>query len=65
MYIDKLSWGEFHEDLLERVLARFPISKLFSFYSVCKRWISTSDSPSFLHASSKVPSRAPWFYTVD
>ncbi|XP_057817635.2 F-box only protein 13 [Cryptomeria japonica] len=65
MSMDKLSWGEFHEDLLERVLARLPVSKLFSFRSVCKRWNSILDSPSFLDASSEVPFRAPWFYMVD
>lgn len=65
MIIDKLSCGELHEDLLARVLARFPVSSFFCFRSVCKGWNSMIYSPSFLNACSEIPSRCPWFYMVD
>eukprot|EP01018_Ginkgo_biloba_P004916 Gb_24549 [translate_table: standard] len=63
--IDEVQWNELHEDILERVLARLPVSSFFHFRSVCKGWSSLIHSPSFLKACSEVPSRAPWFYMVD
>lgn len=63
--LDGMQWYDLHEDILERVLARIPISSFFQFRSVCKGWNSLIDSPSFMKACSEVPSRRPWFYMVD
>eukprot|EP01018_Ginkgo_biloba_P039462 Gb_09933 [translate_table: standard] len=64
--MNEMLWSELHEDLLERVIARLPVSSIFRFRSVCKRWSSSFfDSPSFLKACLEGPSRSPWFYMVD
>lgn len=62
--MDEIQWNKLHEDILERVLARVPVSSFFQFRSVCKGWSSLIYSPSFQKACSEVP-RGPWFYMVD
>ncbi|OWM83038.1 F-box only protein 13 [Punica granatum] len=59
-----LSLDELNQDLLERVLSRLPTSTFLSLTSVCKRWKSISDSPTFKLACSEVPARDPWFLMV-
>ncbi|KAL9442060.1 hypothetical protein AB3S75_020547 [Citrus x aurantiifolia] len=59
------SMEELNQDLLERVLSWLPTSTFFRLSSVCKRWKSVADSPSFKLACSQIPSRDPWFLMVD
>jgi hypothetical protein len=53
--------GSLHDDLLERVLARFPPATFFCLRAVCRRWRAASASPTFLAACARVPARDPWF----
>lgn len=56
---------ELNQDLLERVLSWLPTSSFLRLTSVCKKWKSVSDSPTFRLACSQVPFRDPWFLMVD
>ncbi|KAG8063113.1 hypothetical protein GUJ93_ZPchr0003g18116 [Zizania palustris] len=53
--------GDLHDDVLERVLARLPPASFFRLRAVCRRWSSAAESPTFLDACGRVPSRDPWF----
>lgn len=59
-----LHLDDLNQDLLEKVLSWLPTSAFFRLTSVCKRWKSVADSPSFKLACSDIPSREPWFFMV-
>ncbi|VFQ96077.1 unnamed protein product [Cuscuta campestris] len=56
---------ELNQDILETVLSRLPTSSFGRLATVCKRWKSVAQSPTFRRSCSEVPSRDPWFYMVD
>ncbi|CAA0820096.1 F-box only protein 6 [Striga hermonthica] len=63
--MDYRIWKEFPEDLFEAVMARLPISSFFQLRSVCRKWNSVVESPSFSRECALVEQRQqPWFYTV-
>ncbi|KAG0550796.1 hypothetical protein BDA96_01G368300 [Sorghum bicolor] len=53
--------GDLHDDMLEGVLARLPPAAYFRLRAVCRRWRAAAESPTFLDACARVPSRDPWF----
>ncbi|KAK1318941.1 F-box only protein 6 [Acorus calamus] len=53
-------WKELPEDLFEAVIARLPVTTVFRFRLVCRKWNSLLTSGSF-----RLAHRAhPWFYSV-
>ncbi|KAL1328592.1 hypothetical protein HN51_038420 [Arachis hypogaea] len=57
-------WKDFPEDLIEAVIARLPIATFFRFRSVCWRWNSLLNSPSFSQHCAQVQHANPWFYII-
>ena len=58
-------WKEFPEELFEAVAARLPITDVFRFRSVCKKWNSLLTSQTFPQKHAQIPRHGLWFYTIN
>ncbi|KAK4780738.1 hypothetical protein SAY87_016844 [Trapa incisa] len=61
--LDEEIWKEFPEVLFEAVIARLPIDAFFRVRTVCRKWNSLLESPSFTQQCTEIQ-RSPWFYTA-
>ncbi|KAI4384217.1 hypothetical protein MLD38_002402 [Melastoma candidum] len=57
-------WKEFPEDLFEAVIARLPVSSVFRFRTVCRKWNAMLHSQTFSEQCSQVRQRYPWFFNI-
>ncbi|BBN03338.1 hypothetical protein MPTK1_2g22750 [Marchantia polymorpha subsp. ruderalis] len=59
--MDPKVWSELPEHLMDSILAWLPLPSFLRVRSVCKKWNSLVQSPSFLQLCAEVPPQAPFF----
>ncbi|KAH7864914.1 hypothetical protein Vadar_012010 [Vaccinium darrowii] len=60
----KVLWKELPEELREAVLARVPMSTIFRFRAVCRKWNSLLTSHRFYNQIEERQLSRPWIYAI-